>query len=155
MPDSSHAASQSGTLISGEPEACALLSEVLTDGDLSSIDLMTATQRQLQAEVDSTSYSCLLATASICDKARLTTISSPQAGAWLRAVPNSNLGLAMLPHEFVISIRYWLGIALFPFPPNNVRCICGSVMDPYRDHLLGCGCGGLRVRRHNALCDII
>ena len=153
--DFSHAASQSITLISGESEARTVLSSVLSDSDLSSIDLMTSTQRQLQSQLDSKLYSCLLATASIRDKARLNTISSPHAGAWLRAVPNSNLGLAMLPHEFVITIRYWLGIALFPFPPNNVRCICGNVIDPYGDHLLGCGRGALRVRRHDALCDII
>ena len=92
---------------------------------------------------------------SVRDRARLNTISSAYAGAWLRAVPNLNLGLSMLQHEFIVAIRIWLGIALFPDPPDSPRCVCGSIIDPHGDHLLGYGYDSALNRRHNALCDII
>ena len=44
---------------------------------------------------------------------------------------------------------------LFPDPPDSLRCLCGSIIDPHGDHLLGCGYDLALNRRHNALCDII
>ena len=38
---------------------------------------------------------------------------------------------------------------------TNALCSCGSPLDTYRDHLLGCGSGPFRIRRHDALCGII
>ena len=43
-------------------------------------------------------------------------------------------------------------IALFPFQPKKVRCPCGGVQSI---GMLGSGRGPLRVRGHDALCDII
>ena len=37
-------------------------------------------------------------------------------------------------------------------PP--LHCPCGSFVDPYGDHLLGCGQGPLQIQRHNALRDV-
>ena len=50
------------------------------------------------------------------------------------------------------ALRYWLGIPLFP---ASVRCSCGTVIDSFGDHILGCGNGPLRIRRHDAICDVI
>ena len=61
----------------------------------------------------------------------------------------------MLPQEFVIAVRLWLGIKLFPSSPQSVRCPCGQVIDCYGDHLLGCGQGPLRIKRHDSIRDII
>ena len=47
---------------------------------------------------------------SIRDRARLNTTGTTSAGAWLRAIPNPNLGLSMSQHEFV---KVWLGIPIF------------------------------------------
>ena len=33
-----------------------------------------------------------------------------RAGAWLGCLPNANLGLKMKPQEFVVGVRYWLGL---------------------------------------------
>ena len=60
----------------------------------------------------------------------------------------------MSGQEFVCSLWYWLGIPLFTFT-DPIRCSCGSVVDRFRDHLLGCGHGPMRIRRHDALCDIV
>ena len=60
----------------------------------------------------------------------------------------------MSSQEFVCSLRYWLGVPLFS-ATSPVRCPCGSVVDQFGDHLLGCGHGPMRIRRHDALCDVI
>ena len=61
-------------------------------------------------------------------------------------------------HEFIIAIRTWLGIPLFPDSPDSLRCVCGSIIDPIIDphggHLLGCGYDSALNRHHNALCDM-
>ena len=92
---------------------------------------------------------------SVRDKARLNTISEPHAGAWLIAITDPNLGLAMSRHEFTIAVHLWLGLPLYSSPPNAVRYICGQVLDKFGDHLLGCRKISLRSRRHDALRDVI
>ena len=61
----------------------------------------------------------------------------------------------MLQHKFIIAIRILIGIPLFPDSPYSLRCVCGSIIDPHGDHLLGCDYDSALNRRHNALCDII
>ena len=116
-------------------------------------DLLSATQHKLQASVDSHLHATLFQGCAVRDKARLTTIAAPRASAWLWAIPNSNLGLAMQRHEFVAATRYWLGCPRFDHTP--VRCTCGALVDRYGDHLLGCSCGNLRIGRHDALCEVV
>ena len=74
--------------------------------------------------------------------------------AWLRPLPNPNLGLTIPPHEFVIAIRTLLGILMFPLP-TSVLCCCGATIDPFGDSLISCPRGPLCVQRHNALCEVI
>ena len=38
---------------------------------------------------------------------------------------------------------------------NSVRCFCDSLVDQFGDYLLGCGHGPMRIRWHDALCDIL
>ena len=92
---------------------------------------------------------------SLRDKARLSTILSNHAEAWLLALLNPNLGLTISPHEFVIAIRTWLGIPMFPLPPSSILFCCGATIDPFGDHPISCPRGPLRVQRHNALCEVI
>ena len=118
-------------------------------------DLTSSSQRDLQRLLDTKLSTTILEKASLRDRARLNTISAPHAGAWLRAIPNPNLSLAMPQREFIIAVRTWLGIPFFPPPPSSKRCFCGQVLDSYGDHLLGCGEGNWRNRRHNALADVV
>ena len=117
--------------------------------------LHSASQRSIQRALDSLSFTSLKASLCLRDQARLNTIASPHAGAWLRALPNPLLGLAMPQQEFCVAIRLWLGIKLFPPPPQSLRCSYGQVIDPQGDHTLGCGLGLLRIKRHDSLQNII
>ena len=70
----------------------------------------------------------------------------------MRAILSELLGLTLSGQEFVVALRYWLGIPLFPV---SARCSCGTVIDGFGDHVLGCGDSRLRIRRHDAICDVI
>ena len=56
--------------------------------------------------------------------------------------------------EFLVALKVWLGIPLNPLS-SPVVCPCSNIIDRYGDHLLGCSHGPYRIRRHNALRDII
>ncbi|XP_062518293.1 uncharacterized protein LOC134193482 [Corticium candelabrum] len=127
-----------------------LLSTLLSTAD---VDLGGASQHDLQEIFDKSLLSDIKNSVSIRDQARLNAISTPHAGAWLRAIPNRNLGLVMSAEEYVIALRLRLGIPIFP--SLSTRCPCGSIIDAYGDHVLGCGYGNLRIKRHDALRDVI
>jgi len=140
-------------LMPGEQGACGVFRDLLSDTPVINIDLAASSQRRLQALLDSAAHTSLRARSGLRDQARLTATAAPHAGAWLRALPAPALGLAMAPHEFVLALRLWLGIAVFA--ATRVRCVCGTLLDPFGDHLLGCGHGVLRIRRHDALRDVV
>ena len=48
------------------------------------------------------------------EKARLTSLGLPLAGDWLNVLPSPTLGLHMRPAEFVVSVKYRLGVPVFP-----------------------------------------
>ena len=143
-------------LVSGDYESHLQICHYLKSKHGSStLDFSTAAQRQIQSEFDSDLVKYLLNTASLQDRARLHSISTSHAGAWLRAIPNFNLGLSMSPHEFVIAVRLWLGIKMFPSSPATVLCSCDQHIGTFGDHLLSCGIGPERTHRHNALAEVI
>ena len=113
-----------------------------------------STQHDIQQILDNNAKcnieeSCL----SLRDQARLKAVTTPNSGAWLRAIPNRSRGLAMSPQEFVVALRLHLGIVVFPRHPTSYRCTCNHVLDEHGDHALGCGL--LRIKRHDAVCDVI
>ena len=113
-------------------------------------------QQSLQSMLDSGLSSSLKDSASIRDRARLNTICSQHAGAWLRALPNLSLGLAMPSKEFSVAWRVWLGILIFNLPSDAKRCTCGAIIDKFGDHLFRCNQEqNLRMKRHNALCEVV
>ena len=110
----------------------------------------------MQSHLDGIQLQALKQGCSIRDKARINTIASPYAGAWLRATQNRNLNLAMLQHEFIVAIRLWLGIPIFPASnSNNALKMYMWSSDRFGDHLLGCSYDSTLLKRHNALCDIM
>ena len=123
------------------------LSHLLLSSD---INIMTSTQKLIQETLDKSLFSEIRNSVGLRDQARLNSLSVPHTGAWLRAIPNHNLGLTTPSQEFIVSLRYRLGIPLFPSAPSFLRCPCGSVSDTFRDHVLVCDDGPLRIRRHNA-----
>lgn len=110
-------------------------------------------QSTLHRALDNQTLTELLSTVNIRDHARLRSISSAsECSAWLRAAPVPSLGLAIPDTEFLTCIRHWLGIPIFH---STVICPCSAPIDPFGDHLLGCSHGPYRVRRHNALRDVL
>ena len=72
----------------------------------------------------------------------------------LRLPQSLLLGWIYWGSEFNIALRICLGIPLIP-PSSSLICPCTQCIDQYGDHLLGCSCGPYRIRRHDALRDII
>jgi len=108
----------------------------------------------LQAILDGHQYNQLLSSLNIREHAHLTALShsSGANSGWLKAVPQISLGLSIPGPEFVVALRLWLGIALFPLSP---LCVCLSTIDHCGDHLLECSHGSMCIRRHDALVDIV
>ena len=137
----------------GEISRRSLLSNLL----LQDQDLLdeTPSQATLHFALDQLSFRELLSNQDLRNRARLLAISeSRESSGWLKAAPLSSLGLAMPCHEFTTSLRLWLGIPITSLPSSSI-CPCSATLDQYGDHLLGCKVGPYRIRRHNALRDII
>ena len=127
-----------------------------------------SSQNDLQAFLDDQLFASIFNTSTIRDQARLHAVvhSSGVSSGWLKDIPQPTLGLAFSPHEFVIAVRLWLGVPLFPLYTlymgkgwvflfsHCTLCICLSVIDQFGDHLLGCSHGPLRIQRHDALVSI-
>ncbi len=60
----------------------------------------------------------------------------------------------MARHEFTVALKLWLKISIIS-PLQSMRCSCGRVIDCFGDHLLRCGHGYLRSKRHDVQRDII
>ena len=116
--------------------------------------ILPSSQQDLQAIIDQSIFDNLYATLSIRDQARLTALAHPSgtSSGWRKAIPKACLGLAIPGPEFVIGLRLWLGVTLFPLSP---LCTCLSSIDSFGDHLLGCSHGPMRIRRHDTLVNII
>ena len=120
----------------------------------SDIPISSASQHDLQAFLDQHQFNRHFASCSIRNRARLTALShsSGTSSVWLKAIPSTSLGLAISGLEFIVSLRLWLGVSLFPISP---LCTCLSSIDCYGDHLLDCSHGPMRIRRHDALVNIL
>ena len=116
--------------------------------------ILPSSQQDLQAIIDQSIFDNLYATLSIRDQARLTALAHPSgtSSGWLKAIPKACLGLAIPGPEFVIGLRLWLGVTLFPL---SSLCTCLSSIDSFGDHLLGCSHGPMRIRLHDTLVNII
>ena len=55
------------------------------------------------------------------EKARLTSLAERHAGDWILAQPSKDLGLAFLPSEYHLLVKWKLGLNLFP-----EKATCGS-----------------------------
>ena len=84
-------------------------------------------------------------------KARLGSLSLPHAGDWLNCAPIKSLGLHLRPAEFVLAMKYRLGLPIFDAAGPCPACL--RLSDVMGDHALCCGTGGERISRHNALRD--
>ena len=87
------------------------------------------------------------------EERRLLSISLDHAGDWLNTPPLIGLGLHLRPVEFVLVVKYRLGLPVFDQRGPCPACLQES--DVLGDHALCSGSGGERISRHNALRDAI
>ena len=85
-------------------------------------------------------------------RARLLAVSSPESGAWLHALPLSNMGLRMDDSTIRVAIGIRLGLPLAH--PHNCG-LCGAEVDKLSTHGLSCKMSRGRHFRHSSLNDII
>lgn len=77
--------------------------------------------------------------------------ASPNAGAWLSAIPKGTSERFSAP-EYQALLGFRTGCQLYP--DNASCCACGQPMDPWGDHALSCTPAGL-YRRHNRVRDTL
>ena len=85
--------------------------------------------------------------------ARLASVGLPHSGDWLNVLPNPALGLAMDPAEFIVSVKYRLGVKVFSTAGQCPACPIQS--DDLGDHAISCGYAGERIARHDRLRDAL
>ena len=110
-----------------------------------------SSQKALSGELEDELFRQLLSKSSVPDRARLLSVSSPHASAWLSVVPSPGLNLHLEPAEFQAAIQWWLGIGV---AHGSLCPHCPHSLDPLGHHALTCKHGGDVVNRHNRLRDV-
>ena len=78
----------------------------------------------------------------------------PGTGDFLNVVPSPALKLHIHPTEFVMALKYRLGLPVFPEESDCLHC--GRISDIYGDHAISaCHTSGGIIRRHDLLRDAI
>ena len=109
-------------------------------------------QKVLSSKIEEQQFNNLFHNASVTDRARLLSISSPHASAWLSVTPSPRLNLHLEPAEFQVALKWWLGI---PVVQGQSCPHCPScVLDDFGHHSLTCKHGVDVVSRHNKLRDV-
>ena len=111
-------------------------------------------QHRLTASICTKQRQDLFDSASIRDKARLNSLASDHAGAWLQALPMPTMGLAIPAREFRVLLRHTLGLPIYSAPRPCPTCN-GACLDVWGIHSVACGSGGDRIGRHNAVRDAL
>ena len=137
------------------PNVLATLSIQLGE-DTSIESLIGLTQKMVSQKIDLTNQSLLspkIMEAGEREVARMASLSLPQAGAWLNCPPLPALGLHLRGSEFVVAVKFRLGMPVYD---TAGQCpACGRHSDILGDHGMVCGTGGERISRHNALRDAL
>ena len=84
----------------------------------------------------------------------LPSIRLPGTGDFLNVVPSPALKLHIHPTEFVMAVKYRIGLPVFPEESNCY--FCGKLSDIFGDHAISaCHTTGGLIRRHDLLRDAI
>ena len=110
-----------------------------------------SSQKALSGELKDELFRQILSKSSVPDRARLLSVSSSHASAWLSVVPSPGLNLHLEPAEFQAAIQWWLGIGV---AHGSLCPHCPHALDPLGHHALTCKHGGDVVNRHNRLRDV-
>ena len=119
-------------------------------------DLVGMTQRQISVKVDLQQKQQLLEMVGEeeeRERARLLSVTLDHAGDWLNSPPIKALGLHLRAQEFVLALKYRLGLPVYDSAGPCPACL--RLSDVHGDHAMCCGSGGERISRHNNLRDAI
>ena len=111
-------------------------------------------QKPLSDLIDEHSFHELEETCTLAEKVKLTSLTEPHNGDWIRAQPSEALGLGLSPNEFNVLTKWRLGLEIFP---SNQTCpLCpNETLDQFAQHALTCKRGPDVCRRHNGLRNSI
>ena len=117
-------------------------------------------QKKLSDLMEEVQFSSLLEKSSLANRARLLSITSPRAAAWISVTPSISQGLHLLPNEFQVAVQWWLGINPSPTSSQDGSLlICpfcpSSTLDTLGHLCVTCRCGGDVTTRHNALRNVL
>jgi len=84
-------------------------------------------------------------------KARLLSVASSEAGAWLGVLPVPSLGTKLDDESLRIAPGLRLGVPIVV----EHTCVCGENVDVFGTHGLLCRCSGGRIPRHAAINETI
>ena len=126
-------------------------------GEETTVESLTGlTQKMVSSKIDLVNQTLLspkIMEAGEREIARMASLSLPQAGAWLNCPPLPALGLHLRGSEFVVAVKFRLGMQVYD---SAGQCpACGRHSDAMGDHGMVCGTGGERIARHNALRDAL
>ena len=111
--------------------------------NVESVLLSPPIQKTLSSKFDDHLFNNLITISSLADKARLLSISSPHASAWLSV---TGLGLHLDPPVFQIAVKWWLGLDT----SEGSQCtLCPGVLDHLGHHAVTCKYGGDVVSRQD------
>ena len=85
------------------------------------------------------------------DKARLLANSSEESGAWLQALPSTQLGTHLSNDEFRVAVALRLGSPIMQ--PH--KCVCGTKVDQFARHGLSCVKASGTLPRHRDFNNLI
>ena len=119
--------------------------------ELSVTILRSESQKELSLKIDLQNHKLLKEKIDeigrVRDIARINSLSLPNAGAWLNVIPSPALGLHLRPTEFIVSVKYRLGLDIFL---TGGKCTaCPRQSDSLGDHAISCGYEGERIARHD------
>ena len=89
---------------------------------------------------------------SVRDRARVNSGSS-KLRSMVNVFPFPSLGLHLKAAEFVVRVKYRLGLQIFPY--EGMCVACPAVSETSGDHAVSCGWGGERTNRHDAIRDCL
>jgi hypothetical protein len=84
-------------------------------------------------------------------RARLNAAAAEHSGAWLTALPHSNIGTLLTPEELRVAVALRLGCIVC----ESGRCRCGSPLDNRGLHGLSCRLNAGRYSRHSCLNNLV